>query len=318
MSLFNKKKEESHRCLFIGLPNSGKSSFIGALWHVVESGEIKEAFTVVTQPNDREYLNILRDCWLGCVAPERTKTEFIKKVELQFRDNDTLAEAKFIFPDLSGETYELQFEHRKLTEDYVNSIRETDGIILFVNPDFLKKSNLITDAQELLASLEENEDPENVKGQPETPIIKDLENNIESNQQKRRKSETEWNSKMAQSQVVLIDLLQMIANRIKKPCKLGIIISAWDLIKNSADKQLAALEPSAWFDNELPMFRQFLISNPNSYNAKIFGVSAQGASYKGDVSGLQSKLNQSERIRVQVGSTECHDITIPIKWLMNG
>ena len=72
----------SNKCMFIGLPGSGKSSFIGALWHVASTGEINSAYSLTIQPNDREYLNKLQVDFLECKAPDRTKIEFKKKVPL--------------------------------------------------------------------------------------------------------------------------------------------------------------------------------------------------------------------------------------------
>jgi hypothetical protein len=283
--------------MFIGLPRSGKSSFIGALWHVVLSGEIDSAFSITAQPEDREYLNRLQTDFLECKAPERTKTDFEKKVELKIKDNTTGQFVDFIFPDLSGETYESQFEFRKLTNSYVEQIGESNSLMLFVNPDYIKKPNLISEATAMLDDIEEE--------QP--------------NDQNLKVEEVKWIPKMCQTQIILVDILQMIINRISKPCKVGIVISAWDLIKNLPEENESNISPSEWLKKQMPLLDQFLLANRLSFSYEVFGVSAQGGQYAETENNteLQSFTKQSERIIVQVKNDISHDITVPIKWLFN-
>ncbi|WP_158799417.1 hypothetical protein [Pedobacter sp. L105] len=298
--------EQLNSCMFIGLPNSGKSSFIGALWHVVESGEIDSLYSITVQPDDREYLNSLRSSFLDCKSVERTKTESVKKIELEIKDNTNGQVMNFVFPDLSGETYESQFEYRKLTIDYIDQVSGCNSIMLFVNPDFIKKGHLILNVDEMLD-------------------FKDSSNNLEINdkgnipgKQMKEDAEVKWTPKLCQSQVVLVDLLQIISKNIKLPCKINIIVSAWDVIVNLPDFGVPKLTPSEWFIEELPMLFQYLISNAEAFPHKVFGVSAQGGIYSEEDDEnleLQGKLKQSERIIVQSEKSVTHDITVPLKWL---
>jgi len=319
--------------MFMGLPNSGKSSFIGAFWHVVDSGEIEDSYTVDVQPNDREYLNELRDSFLGCKAPERTKTEFVKQIDLDVKDNSTGNKATFTFPDLSGETFESQFEYRKITKTYLADIEECDSIILFVNPEFLKKPNLITDADAMLdeseggISQEEAEVVQNIEVKEEANLntnqsVDEASGQAEASDLKNDVKEIiEWTPKMCQSQVMLVDLLQIIENKLIKPCKISIVISAWDLILEIPEIVEPRKTPKEWLATNLPLLNQYLTANFESYTFKVFGISAQGAAYSKLKNGnkkLLSFAKQSERIKVQDGESINNDITIPFKWLING
>lgn len=282
---------QSNSCIFIGLPSSGKSSFIGALWHVVETGEIESQYTVSVQPKDREYLNQLRSNFLGCKSPERTKTGFVKRIELELKDSYTNKISNLIFPDLSGETYESLFEYRQLTKEYLDELSGCNSIMLFVNPDYLQRPFLINDAYSLLDF--EGIDEEANSG----------------NQEKK------WSPKISQTQLVLVDLLQIIGNELPLTCKIGIIISAWDVILEHDKKQT----PDAWLIDYLPLLYQFLSANPNKLSFKVFGVSSQGGKYSSDIDGnykLHAKIKQSERIIVQEGNSVSNDISLPIKWIL--
>lgn len=305
----------SNNCMFIGLPSSGKSSFIGALWHVVLTGEIVSKFSVMSQPDDREYLNQLSESFLACKSPERTKTDDIKKINLSIKAKDTGQEVNFIFPDMSGETFRAQYAYRKISEDFLKEISDCSGIMLFVNPKYLKKSNIIPNFGISLDDLTPDEEPEE-----------------EENLEVKTSTEVEWSSDMSQTQVVLVDILQMIKKHVLTPCRICLIISAWDLIKDMPGELESNINPEEWIVKEVPLLHQFLTANNSIFTYETFGISAQGGKYAEgsflsteakskalDVQEqLQSKLKQSERIRVQYKDEISHDITIPINWLING
>ena len=316
----------ANSCMFIGLPESGKSSFIGALWHVVLTGELNPSFLVTVQPSDRTYLNQLRSNFVNCVANDRTKLEGMKKIELNIKSAKTGAAVDFVFPDLDGEMYSSQFEYRQLTKEYAEGVASCQSLMLFINPDRIKKPYLIVQAQAIVANFD----------QMVLPVVQvDTTDNKNLNDQKENKSmtglsssaidkdfedsnEKEWIPKISQTQVILVDLLQMVFGRVQKPCKIGIIISAWDLIKSSADRALANITPDAWLQAHLPLLYQYLQTKVDVLPFKIFGVSAQGGEYSKAFNGnlgLQQKMLPSERLIVQIDTDISNDITVPLAWL---
>ncbi len=284
------------RCTFVGLPSSGKTSFIGALWHVVESAEINSTYKVDVLPGDREYLNRLQKNFLACEAPERTKTDFVKKIEIEVTERSTGKVATFIFPDLSGETFKNQFEYRKIGTDYIAQVSGCDSLMLFISPINLKKNFPIS----ILNGMFNDGDDEVDQAMKTIDLA------------------THWIPQMCQTQVVIVDLIQIIRKVVKTPYKIGVIVSAWDIIKQSLDKNQAAMTPDQWLKHELPLLSQYLQANHSVFPSKVFGISAQGGEYKGnDNSELLSKERQSERLIVQSGDTINHDITQPLKWLFD-
>lgn len=305
----------SNRCMFIGLPSSGKSSFIGALWHVFETDEIDVTYSMTAQPEDREYLNILRGDFLACNAPERTKTDFARRIELSIKDNSTGDIIDFVFPDLSGETYLNQYIYRKISEDYLAQINDCNSIMLFINPDRVKKSYLISSLNGMFDDEANTNAVEDGENRPDSE-------NLESNMQ----SQIDWKAEMSQTQTMLVDILQMIKNKLVKPCRICIIVSAWDLVNKLDTRIKPHVTPEQWLLHELPLLKQFLDANDSTFLHTVIGISAQGGSYKIDentpdvagIANLQEIVNQSERIIVQQGESINNDITAPIKWLLNG
>lgn len=276
--------------LIIGLPQSGKSTFLAALWHTVESGENVESLKITTLSEDIEYVNKLRDSWLKCEQIERTKTGVIQKISLNCITENTNEIKELIFPDVSGEMFELQIQTRKISNDYLEILKSCHGILLFINPNIVKP-DLIFEADKILGESKLN---------------------IEEN------NTIAWDHLFTPTQIKLIEVLQFIStiNNFRK--KIAIVISAWDLIIELCESTHIPLNPENWFSNELPLFDQYLNSNSEINEYKVFGVSAQGGSYENADKKLQEFDKPTDRIIIQDNFSIYNDISIPIKWLMNG
>ena len=313
-------QNKDKRCLFMGLPSSGKSTFIGALWHVLVSKEIDSLYTIHTEPENRTYLNALRDAWIEFRSPGRTSgTALSNIVTVKILEKESKNSFALVFPDASGEFYESQFAYRKLSSEYVEMVKSMNGILIFVNPDFLVSSNLITDASEILydkffedkaglLGLRKEAPPQsdNMAGNGVTPDVEEKPPYIE------------WKEKYSQSQVVLIDLLQMIMLSVERPCRIALIVSAWDTIKE-LPRPYSETNPVQWFSQKLPLLKQFLTSNSNIFTYSVFGVSAQGGEYNNKEENQIYQISiPAQRIKIQVEDNVEHDITIPIKWVLNG
>ena len=96
-----------------------------------------------------------------------------------------------------------------------------------------------------------------------------------------------------------------------KPFKVAVIISAWDLISDLTDS------PSQWVRERLPLLDQYLKSNSDIFSHRFYGVSAQGGDLEKDRIRLLEKLNPTERIIVTGEDCTPHDISAPVKWIMN-
>jgi len=195
-------KEIKNNILLVGIPQTGKSTYLASLWHVVESDEVDKSLTLTSLPDNREYLNILRGSWLKCEPIERNKLNFIKHNSIAIRDNNNDKEYSLMFPDVSGELFELQFQNREVTNEFLSLLNSSCGILFFIHPN-ISEPELITDADRI---LNETENPQN-------------ENTIKK-----------WNHKDVPTQVILVDILQIITTFLNNKIKLSVIISAWDEI----------------------------------------------------------------------------------------
>ncbi|ANJ97472.1 hypothetical protein [Serratia plymuthica] len=272
----------------IGMPGSGKTTYLAALWHLLTSNEVNSKFTLNRLVGNRDYLDMIADLWQKCEEVPRTSLAAETKVLIDVKESYTGKSALLNFPEFSGESFELQLASRKCKKDYVEGFDGNGGVLLFVTADKVTDGMSIRDVAPITREQEIIEDPE---------------------------EHTEWDPKMVPSQVSLVELLQFLQH---KPFKiinrrLAIIISAWDVVETQA----ILLTPTAWLEREFPLLFQYLINNKDYFDFRVFGISAQG----GDVtSNSRNELVlkvPSKRISCIGEDTEPHDLTSPIAWLMS-
>src|SRR5687767_3583029 len=102
----------THTFLVIGLPKAGKTTFLAALWYVVETHRVQSALELVELPKNRTHLNMIRERWVNCIEQEHTTTSSEREVTLKLRKCDNGDVIELVVPDLSGESFELQWSHR--------------------------------------------------------------------------------------------------------------------------------------------------------------------------------------------------------------
>ncbi len=293
----------------VGLPATGKSTFLAALWHVVESEEIADSLQADHLQPDREYVNRIRDAWLACERVPRTSTEDTATMVLRHPKGDGTLEV--IFPDLSGETFRAHWSSREWSTEFAEMVGETAAIMLFLHPQEVVEPVPIQDAAELVRTLEAEDDAEPMEpeGSPELTEPKPAE-----------PTESEWDIEQAPTQVKTVELLQFLDCHLahRRPVPLAIVISAWDLAEKLAGELAAAVTPGSWLAARLPQLDQYIRANPESFNAAVFGISAQGGDLDSpdDVTRLKAEVRPSKRIRVIRDDASSHDITYPIKWLL--
>lgn len=269
-----------HKQFIMGLPGAGKTTFLAALWHVLESNDVDAKLKLHKVHTDHAYLESIRNLWLDAKEIDRTAISDEKYVSMLLKNGDDIAE--IIFPDLSGESFRQQWAEREIANIHAEMLEDADGCLLFIHPDKVVNETLISEVNEIVLG-------EAAAGQePEDP----------------------WDPIKSPTQVQLVELLQFSAyiNK-RRPIKLSIIVSAWDLLISKYQT------PSQWTKKQLSLFWQYLTANPEIYETKYFGISAQGGAL--DNADDLRKMTPSEKIIViDDNKKQSHDITLPISWIM--
>jgi len=284
-----------HNFLLIGLPESGKTSFLAALWYSIQQKRVKTALELKKLDGDSAYLNKICDAWASYKPVGRNQTDIETFVSMWLKERGGDQEVHLTFPDLSGETFKRQWAGRHLTESYQNCIKSADGGLLFISPK-LNQPLRISEVVQLSGILEENNE-EDARAEAITPSPPAIP----------------WDIEKAPTQVQLVELLQFLASNkyFKPPFRLVIVVSAWDELLGSK------LTPQIWIEKQLPLLSQFLSSHTDKFKVTFCGLSAQGGQYDGTESGALQAKYPVERILVVGDKVDNqHDITEPLLWLI--
>ncbi len=276
--------------LMVGLTESGKTTFLAALWHLLNENS---ADTVLKQdgwPPERGYLNTIAHRWLSCAPQERTKALAPDKAFMKLSSADGTSSGEVWFPDLSGEMFQSQWEDRHWNVQYDEILDAASGAIVFIHVEKVIEPVAIDLERELAAMIAatDGDDAESENG--DTPVVP-------------------WEPQFAPTQTVMVDLLQLLHWRLRRPrFPVAVVLSAWDKVDDGATA------PIDWLRARLPLFAQYLESNSAVMPHCVYGVSAQGGDYSSDTEALSEKHNQWERIIVQAPADLTYDLTHVVRW----
>ena len=282
------------KVLLAGLPSSGKTTFVAALWYYVLNADSNLTIDSVKGSED-EYLNEISLLWAKYQPVPRTllnQTNFQgDSIKMNLLNKETDQKLVLNIPDFSGETYRIQFEDRSWDKRYFELVKEISGIILFIDPNDKKsKCELIFHENNYLR-MWGDEVP--------TDQIAPLKT---------------WDYSDVPSQVKLVDALQFLVFHKPqiKDIKVSVVISAWDKIQKIYSPDYS---PVTWTEKHMPLLYQYLITNEETFKSRFYGISAQG----GDYGDIEDKLRLQafdplERIIVKEDADLSKDIIRPILW----
>ena len=304
-----------NRYMVFGFQESGKTTFAAALWHLLDSREIPTALIKGKHVGEFRYLEEIAQSWCEGWRVERTGDQF-EDIQINLCHPRSGTELVLEFTDLPGEKFEKAFSTRLCTPALVDLAREASGLLLFVSADRYVDDVTILDA--LGAQAEEGELAGAVHwtanaGSPESA---QTSGSGDGKPTTSASNEPPWDPDKTPLQVRLVDLLQAMQVEPfgKKPVKVAVIVSAWDLtVETSAE---------VWLAKRYPLLDQFLRNGQGALEVRVYGVSAQGGqlSKKGeppspDRERLLALNHASERIKIVGLDARAHDLTCPLLWL---
>jgi hypothetical protein len=277
--------------LFVGLPKSGKTTYLAALWHVLEDQSSATKLKLKQLSGDRTYLNLIVQAWRACTPVPRTTLQMYDTTVALHLEGDGFGEFTLSVPDLGGETFDQQIEHRNMSAAHAALFREANGVLLFVHPD-VKKGTQISDQDQIAASIGGATEAESeASGHASVPVP--------------------WKAEMLPTQAKLVELLQFLLELVDQRLRVAVVVSAWDLVSDVGQA------PREYVSGRMPLLRQFLDANDDIVDHAVFGISAQGGAIPDDKSKLL-ELDSLKRIKVRHDCENDHDITKPLAWLLGG
>lgn len=277
----------------MGLPGSGKTTFLAALWHLVSEKDVPCKLAYVSLQTDNvEHLHEIASLWRAAKKQERTAQGGDKLVSMILKaeggDPQTVT-----FPDVAGEAFSQMWGKRECDETVAGWLKQP-GVLLFIHADKVTVPKWVIDEKLLMEDLGIT---------PEAEVDDAID----------------WSPDVAPTQVKLVDLLQsmQVEPLGVGPRRLAIILSAWDKAAGRG------LSPDEYLAKRMPLLDQFLRYGVGSgWERRVYGVSAQGGDYDDDKTTLPDaeRLRDidvpSQRISVVYGDTKSNDLTEPLQWLL--
>ena len=279
--------------VIVGLPASGKTTFLAALWHLVTARDIATTLSFhKLGEGEVGHLHFIARRWEEARVQERTGIggNQVVTMHLVGTNGDPI---RLDFPDVAGEAYTRMCEDRACEPDLAGHL-SAGAVMLFVHGDRIVFPNWLVEESALTDGL-------GLRKQPDPTVA--------------------WTPSSAPTQVQVVDLLQMLA---QGPLAVGqrrlaIMLSAWDKARGERKT------PRSYLRVKLPLLFQYLSCQEKNWAWRVYGLSAQGGEYDADVEGATRKpaaeaLRRlevpSERILLVDGRACTHDLTLPLAWLM--
>jgi hypothetical protein len=290
------------RLVFLGLPRTGKSTFLGALWALIQSpaeGSVRELeFT-----GDRSYVQRLAD--QVALGEELDRTALDSDEELAVVvDFEAGGPAKLVIPDTSGESLRVLVERRIWFPRLLEACAAATAVLVFVHPDRLLLPQRIVVAPDGATMPEaEAESPQAESDQAERHLEFHPADAIGFHAREHQCTAAE-----------LIDAFENLAELWdgRRPVRVGVIVSAWDRVGGDPKPS-----PFQWMQAHLPGVLATFESNRDVAALEIFGVSAQGGSLE-----ARDELLARGEIYDRVFAEDCSGRRIslvePIRWAIFG
>jgi hypothetical protein len=179
--------------IMLGLPESGKSTYLGALYHLLRQPGT-DRLRLARVPEEREYLLELERRWLALTPLERSRHHGARAVEIPILAEDQ-TELTLAIPDVVGEAYLDAWLHGGWVDGLEDWLSRATGLLLFIRADAVREATLIT---------------------------------VETQSGAIAKSDR-WDPNSTPTQGILCDLLEQVAAaRADVLPPIAVVISAWD------------------------------------------------------------------------------------------
>lgn len=287
-------------CLIAGLPDSGKSTYIGALWHVVQYDTDKIDLALVASddnlPENTAQLTALSKCWHNVEDMDRTSNDVPNSISFILKKKNENTEFTLNVPDFRGESIR-QIVTKNQPPELDEWCQKADSLLYMMsNVDagvFADDYNI--DADESTTTINSKEIP------PLEPK----------------------NMTPAALNMLLIRYL-----REHTGCKKVVIcLSAWDKISKINNE----ITPEDYLCDHSPALYNLI--KYHFPKAQFYGLSAQGDAYGYEEQAkgknkkrvvttecrkvLQELTMQGKRAFIYEGKKKSHDITKPIAALLD-
>lgn len=276
------------KILIAGLPDAGKSSYIGALNGVMSQDGNFKLSPANKKASEWTYVNSLTEKWLDCQVVDHSSDGETKYINWPLINKDG-QEIVITIPDMKGEIY-YDVIKGEFDPKLVEFCKEASGILFFVNNmnRFKMKEHAIKLVKE---EGEEQENKENEKSQTLTKMEAD-----------KIKLNVDTMPDITKNLLVIRYLRELMGN-----VKIVVAVSSWDEKKNHKTID-------DYFKKICPAIYNYVRRNFDSY--KFYGISAQGVKYGEEGTNINMLTETGKRAYVYT-TEKIFDLSLPLDFLIS-
>lgn len=243
----------STKFFMVGMPGSGKTTYLAMLSNMLVDGsnDTKLSKKVEDMPEGYEYFNEFGKQLLECKELDRTRRLVYNNLRIPLWDaleNEYLLDV----PDISGEVFRDLVKDRRITQEIVDRIRESDCLLFFINY-------------------------KNMSWEKRIPLQKENTGKKNICVNKKEVSDSNLADKREANQSEVVELLQTLLDlKLNRPY-IRFVLSAWDKVEDEKGKDIL---PSKFVEEMFPLLYQFVETNSKYFKAEYWGVSAQGGDFQ--------------------------------------
>lgn len=304
MKDMNKKK-----VFMIGMPSSGKTTYLASLCRLLLYGEQKTEWKLdikdVPEGFDqiREFIKNLNSYKIV----GRTQEVYDIGLNLYNKNQEWM---QFVVPDSSGEIFRDLVYDRRIASNIMDQIVESELLLFFINVNTMISEERIRLGEKSAIQHLNEEQGDKVIQSAEDKVEEhagDKENEqIQSKEQVKNKEEEQ---KKYNNQSALVELLQNIIYLVPHSLNIRFVISAWDLVEKEFKQD--KVTPEEYIKRKLPLLYQYLVFNTKLIDYEVWGVSAQGGDFddEDDLKKLQSNNGEDYVYVVDSKADTSKDLT---------
>ena len=290
--------------LVLGLPASGKSTYIAALGHILLNQDVETELRLELS-DDESHILSLQQRWLRYEVLKHTPTGAENWVTFHLISNLSEQKISLELPDFSGESLKNAIATGIYPEELAAALGESTGIFLFTNAAGKQDDILLNDLYGMLPAQPVHNQSDNANHPTHHDASANNTKHIDTS-----KALT-FDATAMPEEPKLVQLLQTISDFSAKKRKLVVMVSAWDVVYASDSEA----RPVDWLRVNKPMLWQFLNHNTPLWETRIYGVSAQGGRIPEDTETLKKVSKASQRVKMIGYDAKLHDLTAPLAWL---
>jgi hypothetical protein len=293
--------------LVLGLPASGKSTYIAALGHILLRQDVETELRLEIS-EDESHILALQERWLKYEVLKHTPTNAENWITFHLISNHSHESLNLELPDFSGESLKNAIATGIYPAELAAALMESEAIFLFTNAAGRQDDILLNDLYGLVQpEVAHSAEPD---GQAELASAGSTTVHSRSAAHELSKNAV-FDPTAMPEEPKLVQLLQTISELARKKRKLVVMVSAWDVVHRGNPET----QPVDWLRDNKPMLWQFLNHSPSIWETRVYGVSAQGGRIPEDTEALKRVSKASKRVRIVGYEAKLHDLTAPLAWL---